>query len=54
MWAADNGHSEMTKMLLDAEANPNAKNSKDKTALDIAKEKGHAEVARILEEAAAK
>ena len=52
MWAANLGHAKIAKMLLSAGANPNATDN-GKTALDIAKEKVHSEVVRILEEAGA-
>ena len=52
MAAAYKDQPEIVQMLLAADANPNAA-SEGITALDIAKEKGHAEVIRVLEEAGA-
>jgi ankyrin repeat protein len=46
--AAENGHTATVKALLDHGANPNAQNNQQKTALLVAIEKGHAEVAELL------
>ena len=50
MKAASNGHLDTVDALLKAGANPQLKDSfTDKTALSLAKEHGHTEIARLLE-----
>lgn len=50
MKAASNGHLDAVKVLLEAGANPQLKdNFTDKTAISLAKERGHTEIARLLE-----
>jgi hypothetical protein len=40
----------VVKLLLQNEADPSMRNNEGKTPLDIARERGHVEVARIIEE----
>ena len=54
MMAADEGHIESVRTLLDAGADVNEKNNNDYTALMLAKEQGHTEIAEILRKAGAK
>ncbi len=50
MKAASNGHIDAVKALLEAGANPLLKdNFTDKTAISLAKEHAHTEIARLLE-----
>ena len=51
-FAASNGHAECLKLLLGAGADPRS-NFKGTFALDIARQKQHAECARLLEAALA-
>ncbi|EQC26386.1 hypothetical protein SDRG_15797, partial [Saprolegnia diclina VS20] len=46
--AAQCNHLEVVRLLLDANADLNAKNNDDKTALDLAAEKKHNDVAQLL------
>ena len=48
MGVAMNGHVDLLKMFLDAGADLTPKNDFDETALDLAKVKGHVDVAEIL------
>lgn len=48
MWAADKGHADVAKLLLDRGADINAKDNKGQTALKQAKEKGHIDVVNLL------
>ena len=48
------GDKEVIELLLEHGADPNIKDKKEKTALDFAKEKGHTEIVKMLEEAIAK
>ncbi len=50
MWAANNGHTEACKLLLEAGANPKAQNEDGKSALDCARKKKHTETAVAIEE----
>ena len=55
LWAAArNGHASTVLVLLQAGARVDAKNKWGETALDIAKEKQHAEVVAILRAAGAR
>ncbi|CAM9669430.1 unnamed protein product, partial [Hapterophycus canaliculatus] len=54
LFAAYHGHYAVTKMLLDAGANPNYAVPHGSTALHLAAEKGHSKVVRCLIEAGAK
>ena len=54
MMAATEGHIESVLTLLDAGADVNEKNNNDYTALMLAKEQGHTEIAEILRKAGAK
>ena len=50
MKAASNGHLDAVKVLLEAGADPLLKdNLTDETAISLAKEHGHTEIARLLE-----
>ena len=50
MKAASNGHLDAVKVLLEAGANPLLKDKfTDKTAISLATEHGHAEIAQLLE-----
>ena len=51
--AAYNGHTETAKMLIEAGADVNAKNSSEQTALHLAALRGHTEIAKMLIEAGA-
>jgi ankyrin repeat protein len=48
------GHTDTIKLLLEAGANVNIKTTDDRTALSIAKERGHKELIELLEAAGAK
>ncbi|MCC6003743.1 MAG: ankyrin repeat domain-containing protein [Thermofilum sp.] len=48
-WAAINGHADVVKLLLENGADPSIKDKNGKTALDVAREGGHADVAEIIE-----
>ena len=48
MMAAERGHAEIVKLLLDRGSDINAKNSDGVTSLMAAAEKGHTEVVRLL------
>ena len=50
MWAAWAGKGETTRALLSLGANVDLKNKEGKTALDIAREKGHIHVERMIQE----
>ena len=50
--AASSGHGETVEALLSANADPNARDVNRQTPLDLADIEGHAEVARILRDAA--
>ncbi|XP_027104226.1 protein VAPYRIN-LIKE-like [Coffea arabica] len=48
--AAANGHRQMVDMLIEMQANPNiAEKDLGRSAIDVARDKGHFEVARVLE-----
>jgi ankyrin repeat protein len=47
--AAHSGDRELVELLLARGADPDAKHQEGKTALDLARESGHAEVVAILE-----
>jgi ankyrin repeat protein len=47
--AAEKGFAEITRLLLTAGADPSARDHNGKTALQIAKRKGHSQVIEILE-----
>jgi ankyrin repeat protein len=49
MWAAGNGRPDTVKALLAAGAKPGLRDNRGKTALDMAREGGHAEAADLLE-----
>lgn len=51
MIAAENGHSEIVKMLLESGANPNERDSNKNTALMFASKEGHTKVIEILHKA---
>ncbi len=51
--AAENGHAEIVRLLLDRGADINRRDFEGKTALDRAREAGHAEIVQILERAGA-
>jgi ankyrin repeat protein len=53
MRAANNGHSEALKLLLDKGADPNLRNSAGQTALMLAAQRGHAHASDLLRAAAA-
>ena len=46
--AADNGHIDVVKLLLENKVDPNEKNQFGKTALHIAAKKGHVDIVRFL------
>ncbi|MEZ0226825.1 MAG: ankyrin repeat domain-containing protein [Alphaproteobacteria bacterium] len=50
MWAAFGGKGESVRQLLDLGANYDLKNNNGKTALDLAREKGHVHVERLITE----
>ena len=52
--AAANGHSNIVQILLAKGADTNARDNKDRTALGLAKEKGHTEVVELLRKHGAK
>lgn len=54
MQAARTGKTEIVRTLLELGAKIGAKDREGKTALDYAKEKGHAEIAEILNQAGGK
>lgn len=49
MWAANWGRTEMAKLLLERGADRGIKDEDGKTALDKARQKGHADVVALLE-----
>jgi ankyrin repeat protein len=49
--AAANGDAELVRFLLDAGADPDARQDEGKSAADVAAEKGHAEIAGLLRDA---
>ena len=53
MLAAENGHVEIARLLLDAGADKNLQNERDSTALMLAARNGHVEIARQLLKAGA-
>ena len=50
MWAAAEGHAEVVKVLLDAGADRHVQDVDDDTARDFAVQKGHPEVAALLDD----
>jgi len=48
-WAAISGHADVVKLLLENDADPSIKDKNGKTALDVAREGGHVDVAEIIE-----
>lgn len=48
MWASYNGNFGLVRMLLKAKANPLIKSRKGQTALDMAQDNGHGEIAKLL------
>ena len=52
--ASQNGHTEIVKLLLEADAKVNVATSNDATALILAMQNGHKEIARLLKEYGAK
>ena len=48
MWAAEKGHPEVVKLLVDNGADVNARTKKIGTALTLALDNGHLEVAKLL------
>ena len=57
MWAANNGHSEVVKLLLEKGAEVNAKatiKNVEWTALKVARRMGHTDIVQLLEKAGAK
>lgn len=50
-YAAEYGNAELVKLLLEAKADPTAKDWRGKTPLDLAKESNHKEVVKMLESA---
>ncbi len=49
--AAQSGNAELVKLLLEAKANPAAKDFRGNTPLDLAKESNHPRVVRMLQSA---
>ena len=54
MSAADEGHTEVVKTLINAGADVNARDKEDWTALNYASWKGHMKIVQALEAAGAK
>lgn len=50
MWAAEGGHTELVKLLMEKGARINAKDRIGRTALSIATEKGHTAVRDLLQQ----
>ena len=48
MYASENGHTEVVKLLLDTGADVNAQNADGETALIIASRYGNKEIAELL------
>jgi ankyrin repeat protein len=51
MYAADGGHEAVVARLIEAGARLDLRDAKGKTALELAEEEGHADVARVIREA---
>ena len=49
MWAAGQGHAETARFLVPKGANKSLKEKLELTALEIAKQAGHAQIAAILQ-----
>ena len=47
-WAAQNGHTEVVKLLLDVKANIKAEDKSGQTPLSLAAQNGHTEVVKLL------
>ena len=50
-FAAQYGNVELVKLLLEAKADPTAKEFRGKTPLDVAKERKHPDIVKLLESA---
>ena len=49
MWAAGQGHAETARFLVSKGANKSLKDERGLTALEMAKEAGHAQIAAMLQ-----